>query len=56
MGRLKGSRNKPKGLENGRIILSNQSTEERLKTLANLIVDRILEDQQNGVLRTGNSI
>lgn len=30
---------------------SNLSLEERLKVIANLIVDRIVEDQQNGTLR-----
>lgn len=30
---------------------SNLTLEERLKVIANLIVDRIIEDQQNGTLR-----
>lgn len=30
---------------------SNLSLEERLQVIANLIVDRIIEDQQNGTLR-----
>lgn len=30
---------------------STLTTEERLKVIANLIVDRIIEDQQNGTLR-----
>lgn len=28
------------------------SVEERLQILANLIVDRIIEDQKNGIVRT----
>lgn len=43
MGRLKGSTNK---IKNTRITL-----DERLKMLASLIVDRIIEDQLNGTLR-----
>lgn len=30
---------------------SSLSLEERLQVIANLIVDRIIEDQQNGTLR-----
>lgn len=28
-----------------------KNSDDRLKTLANLILDRILEDQRNGILR-----
>ena len=34
-----------------RQITSNLTLEERLKVIANLIVDRILEDQVNGSLK-----
>ncbi len=51
MGRLKGSKNKLKDSDNKRPIISSQPIEERLKVLAHLIVDRMLEDQQNGILR-----
>lgn len=45
MARLKGSKNK--NSEN-RIVASTLSPEERIKFLANLIIDKILEDQRNG--------
>ena len=32
-------------------LTSNLTLEERLKVIANLIVDRILEDQLNGLLK-----
>jgi len=41
MARLKGTRNK-KNLEP--VIASNMTTEERIQYLANLIIDRIIED------------
>jgi uncharacterized membrane-anchored protein len=31
-------------------VISSMSSEERLKIIANIIVDRIIEDQQNGNL------
>lgn len=36
--------------ESERPLTSNLSLDERLKVIANLIVDRIIEDQQNGTL------
>ncbi len=44
MARLKGSKNK-KSSSNDRPITSNLSTEERIRFLANIIVYRIIEDQ-----------
>ena len=51
MGRVKGIRNKS---SLSRLIASSLSPEERIKILANLIIDRILEDQKNGqkILKT----
>ena len=40
--------------ENIRPLTSNLTLEERLKVIANLIVDRIIEDQLNGNLRFKN--
>lgn len=40
--------------KNERPLTSNLTLEERLKVLSNLIVDRIIEDQQNGKLRFKN--
>lgn len=37
-----------------RELTSNLTLEERLKVIANLIVDRILEDQLNGSLKFKN--
>lgn len=34
-----------------RPVTSNLSLEERLQVIANLVVDRIIEEQQNGTLR-----
>jgi hypothetical protein len=45
MARLKGSKNKNSGETP---LYSTLPTEERLLVIANLIVDRILEDQANG--------
>lgn len=45
MARLKGSLNKNSTV---RPATSSLSTEERIHFLANLIIDRILEDQRNG--------
>lgn len=45
MGRVKGIRNKS---TQKRSITSSLSPEERIQVLANLIIDRILEDQRNG--------
>ena len=45
MGRLKGSLNK--NLQS-RTITSSLSSQERIHFLANLIIDKILEDQKNG--------
>lgn len=48
MGRLKGSLNKN---SKGMVITSSLSPDERIHFLANLIIDKILEDQrQNGIL------
>ena len=38
-----------------RPLTSNLTLEERLKVFANLIVDRIIEDQTNGRLRFKNN-
>jgi hypothetical protein len=45
MSRPKGTRNKPKPLMISGI---SYSLEERIDMLANLIVDRIIEDRKNG--------
>jgi len=45
MGRVKGSINKNSNI---RPLTSSLSTHERIKFLANLIIDRILDDQRNG--------
>ncbi len=34
-----------------RLVTSNLSLEERLQVIANLVVDRIIEEQRNGTLR-----
>lgn len=53
MARLKGSKNK---ISTIRPSTSCLSTQERIRFLANLIIDRILEDQRNGqtLLKTIN--
>jgi hypothetical protein len=45
MGRLKGSTNKISGIRPKTSLLSS---EERIKFLANIIIDRIVEDEKNG--------
>jgi hypothetical protein len=45
MGRLKGSTNKISGIRPKTSLLSS---EERIKFLANIIIDRIVDDQKNG--------
>ena len=45
MGRLKGSLNKTSGIRPKTSLLSS---EERIKFLANIIIDRIVDDQKNG--------
>lgn len=45
MGRVKGIRNKN---TETRPVTSSLSPEERIHLLANIIIDRILEDQKNG--------
>ncbi len=45
MGRLKGSLNKN---SQSRPVTSGLSPKERVRFLANLIIDRMLEDQRNG--------
>lgn len=45
MGRVKGSKNKNTMT---RPATSSLTTDERIKFLANLIIDRIREDQKNG--------
>lgn len=50
MGRLKGSKNRVKLSESGRVYSSTLPLEERLKIFANLVIDRILEDLTNGKL------
>lgn len=50
MARIKKHRNKYKTKDIRRPPTSNLTLEERLQVIANLIVDRILEDQQNGTL------
>lgn len=51
MGRVKGSKNKANLSESGRPFTSTLPLEDRLKILANLIVERLLEEQQNGKLK-----
>ena len=53
MGRIKGSKNK-NSIQ--RLVASTLSPEERIRFLANIIVDKILEDQRNGqvILKTIN--
>jgi len=43
--------NQEKPVENARVTPQTSDPEEGLKVLANLIVDRILEDQRNGVIK-----
>lgn len=50
MRRVRQHRKKYKTRDIKRPPTSNLSLEERLQVIANLIVDRIIEDQQNGVL------
>ncbi len=45
MGRIKGIKNKNTEI---RPVTSSLSPEERIRLLANLIIDRILQDQKNG--------
>lgn len=45
MGRLKGNKNKSTTV---RPVTSSLSLNERVQLLANIIVDRILDDQKNG--------
>lgn len=45
MARLKGSKNKN---SEGKIVASSLNPQERIRFLANLIIDRILEDQRTG--------
>lgn len=45
MGRIKGIKNKNTEI---RPVTSSLSPEERIRLLANLIIDRIVEDQKNG--------
>ncbi len=45
MGRIKGSINKTSGIRPKTSLLSS---EERIKFLANIIIDRIVEDQKDG--------
>ena len=45
MGRLKGSKNKTSEL---RPITSSLSSQERINLIANLIIEKIKEDQNNG--------
>lgn len=45
MGRVKGVKNKN---SQSRLATSNLSTEDRIRFLANLIIDKILEDQKSG--------
>ncbi len=51
MGRVKKQRKKYETKDIKRPPTSNLTLEERLQVIANLIVDRIIEDQQNGTLR-----
>lgn len=50
MTRVRKHRKKYKTKDIKRPPTSNLSLEERLQVIANLIVDRIIEDQQNGTL------
>ena len=50
MRRVKQHRKKYRTKDLKRPPTSNLSLEERLQVIANLIVDRIIEDQQNGTL------
>ncbi len=43
MARLRGSKNK-----NSKVVTSSLSSQERIRLLANLIIDRMLEDQKSG--------
>lgn len=45
MARLKGSKNKN---SEGRIVISSMSPQERIRFLANLIIEKALEDQRKG--------
>ncbi len=45
MGRIKGSTNKT---STSRVIASTLSPSERVQFIANLIIDRIIKDQNNG--------
>lgn len=45
MARLKGSKNRN---SEGRIVTSSLSPHDRIRFLANLIIDKVLEDQRNG--------
>lgn len=54
MGRIKGSKNKAKLSELGRPYTSTLPLEERLKIFANLVIDRLFEDQKNGKLPIKN--
>ena len=54
MGRVLGSKNKNSKL--GRLFTSTLPIEERLKIIANLVVDRLLEDQKLGKLPIKNVI
>lgn len=45
MGRIKGSKNKIQGSEYNKVAL-----EDRLKIIANLVIERILEEQRVGKL------
>jgi hypothetical protein len=47
MGRIKGIKNRISVSESGRPFTSTLPLEERLEIIANLIIDRIVEDQQN---------
>ncbi len=50
MTRVKQHRKKYRTKDIRRLPTSSLSLEERLQVIANLIVDRIIEDQQNGTL------
>lgn len=49
MGRVKGKVSAKRKLQKN--TSPKMSVEERLQILANLIVDRIIEDQKNGIIR-----
>ncbi|HUD44623.1 MAG TPA: hypothetical protein VMR41_03730 [Patescibacteria group bacterium] len=53
MARLKGSLNKK---SNTRPVTSTLSLDERIRFLANLIIDKMLEDQRNGCVILKNKI